>query len=114
MRLQLLIILVLLVIPACKPSTPPPPAAAPKSGLDLAGMDKSIAPGDDFNAYTNGGWIKATPIPPDKPSYGIFAILADETRKRTVSLIQDTANAVAGASADARKTGDFYLSFMDE
>jgi putative endopeptidase len=105
----------LLVIPACKPaSAPAPPAAALKSGIDLAGMNKDLAPGDDFNAYVNGGWIKATPIPPDKPSYGIFAILADETRKRTVSLIQDSANAGPSASGDARKTGDFYSSFMDE
>src|SRR5437667_4817577 len=70
-----------LAIPGCMPPSTPP-AAAPTAGIDLAGMDKSVAPGDDFNAYVNGGWIKATPIPPDKPSYGIFAILADETRKR--------------------------------
>src|SRR5437870_2955742 len=96
---------------ACKSA---PPAAPAASGIDLAGIDKSAAPGDDFNAYTNGGWLKATPIPPDKPSYGIFAILADETRKRTVSLIQDSANAGSNASEEARKTGDFYSSFMDE
>src|SRR5438132_5195253 len=101
------------VIPACKPPSTAP-AAAPTAGIDLAGMDKSVAPGDDFNAYANGGWVKATPIPPDKPSYGIFAILADETRKRTVKLIQESANAGPSVSGDARKTGDFYSSFMDE
>ena len=55
---------------------------------DLAGIDKSVLPGDDFNAYTNGGWIKSTPIPSDKSSYGIDAILTDETRKRTLALIE--------------------------
>ena len=44
-------------------------------------MDKSVAPGDDFNAYTNGGWIKATPIPADKSSYGAGAMLVDQTRE---------------------------------
>jgi len=58
--------------PACK--TAPSPAA---SGIDVAGMDPSVAPGDDFNAYTNGGWIKATPIPADKSSYGIGQVLVD-------------------------------------
>ena len=96
---------------ACKSA---PPAAPAASGIDLAGMDKSVAPGDDFNAYANGGWLKTTPIPADKASYGIFAILADETRKRTVSLIQDAANRGGNASEEARKTGDFYASFMDE
>jgi len=77
-------------------------------------MDTSAAPGDDFNAYANGGWIKATPIPADKPAYGIFAILADEGRKRTLTLIQESAQAGSTGSADARKIGDFYSSFMDE
>ena len=84
------------------------------ANVDVAGMDKSVAPGDDFNAYANGGWIKATPIPNDKARYGIFDMLADETRKRTVDLIQGSANGGQAASDDARKIGDFYGSFMDE
>src|SRR5436190_14964581 len=39
-------------------------------GIDTAGMDTSVAAGDDFYAYTNGGWVKSTEIPPDKSSYG--------------------------------------------
>ncbi len=74
----------------------------------------SVAPGDDFNAYANGGWIKATPIPADKASYGIFAILADETRKRLLALIQEAVQAGSAASGDTRKIADFYSSFMDE
>src|SRR5579862_5842170 len=88
--------------------------SSPGSGIDLAGMDKSVAPGDDFNAYTNGGWINATPIPADKSGYGLDAILADETRKRTLSLIEEAEKPGATASADIRKVGDFYASFMDE
>src|SRR6185437_10659183 len=88
--------------------------SSPASGIDLAGIDKSIAPGDDFNAYTNGGWIKATPIPADKPSYGAGAILSDKTREQLQNLIQDSAKAGAGASADARRIGDYYASYMDE
>ncbi|MGD0499564.1 MAG: M13 family metallopeptidase [Bryobacteraceae bacterium] len=99
----------LAVAPACR-TTPSSPAA----GIDLAGMDKSVAPGDDFNAYANGGWIKATPIPADKSSYGVFTMLADETRKRLLALIQESANAGSAASEDTRKIGDFYASFMDE
>ena len=77
-------------------------------------MDRSVVPGDDFNLYANGGWIKATPIPADKSSYGIGETLIDETRKRTLALIQEAARAGSGASADTRKIGDFYASYMDE
>ncbi len=88
--------------------------AAQSAGIDLAGMDKSVAPGDDFNAYTNGGWIKATPIPADKASYGIFTVLADDTRKHLLALIEESAKAGSAASGDARKVGDYYASYMDE
>lgn len=89
---------------------------APKatSGNDLAGMDKSVAPGDDFNGYTNGGWIRATPIPADKSSYGPGAILADETRKRLLALIEESAKAGASAGEITRQVGDCYSTFMDE
>ena len=100
---------VVLGTPGCRKAAPPL-----ASGIDVGGMDKSVAPGDDFNAYTNGGWIKATPIPADKPSYGIGAILTDETRKRTRSLIEEAAKAAAGTGEDARRVGDFYSSYLDE
>src|SRR5579884_225156 len=97
-----------------------PSSQALSSGIDLAGMDRSVAPGDDFNAYANGGWIKATPIPPDKARYGVFTMLADETRRRTVDLIQNAAkNGSPGresdaAARDAQRIGDLYASFMDQ
>jgi len=96
------------------PSAEAPRAAAPlPPGIDSAGMDASVAPGDDFYAYANGGWLKATPIPPDKSSYGSGSILSDKTRQQTVALIQAAAKD-AGATAEARKVGDFYASFMDD
>src|SRR5580698_3855064 len=85
-----------------------------RSGIDLAGMDKSVAPGDDFNAYTNGGWIKATPIPADKSSYGTAAIMVDQTREHLRALIEESAKAGSAASNETRKIGDFYSTFMDE
>jgi putative endopeptidase len=88
--------------------------ATPSAGIDVAGMDKSVVPGDDFNAYANGGWIKATPIPADKSSYGLDAILIDETRKRTLDLIENATKPGAAASDEIRKVGDYYASFMDE
>src|SRR5690606_31915717 len=47
-------------------------AAPAASGSDLAGIDKSVAPGDDFNAYANGSWEKTAQIPDDRSSTGVF------------------------------------------
>ena len=45
-------------------------AHASSPGLDLAGMDRSVKPGDDFFDYANGTWLKQTEIPADRSSYG--------------------------------------------
>src|ERR1700687_900908 len=89
-------------------------AALHRDGLDLAGMDRAVAPGDDFFAYANGAWIKNTQIPPDRSSYGVGATLAELTAKRTAGLIAETAKAEAPAGSDARKIGDYYATFMDD
>jgi putative endopeptidase len=83
-------------------------------GLDLAGMDKTVNPGDDFFDYANGGWMKSTPIPEDRSSYGVFAILAEEANKRTADMIQDAGKSNAAADSEARKIGDYYDAYMDE
>ena len=89
------------------------PRAEP--GIDLAGIDRSVAPGDDFFAYANGTWLKTTEIPADRAAWGSFAILAEEANRRTKELIQDAATGGKSTNdADARKVGDYYLAFMDE
>ena len=45
-------------------------AAQPASGVDPAALDRSVAPGDDFEAYANGAWRKATTIRPDRAEEG--------------------------------------------
>ena len=89
------------------------PAPAPKPqygtfGFDAAGMDKSVAPGDDFFEYANGLWAKNTPIPPDKARYGMFNVLDDLSKERTRGIIEEQ-------SKDASsKIGNAYQSFMNE
>jgi putative endopeptidase len=87
------------------------PAAG--KGLDLAGMDQSVKPGDNFFYYANGTWIKNTPIPPDRSSYGSGSILDELTSRRVSDLIQEAAKAEAPAGSNLRKIGDYYASFMD-
>jgi predicted metalloendopeptidase len=76
-------------------------------------MDLSVAPGNDFYAYANGGWIKSHENPPDRASYGTGAMLQELTSKRTAALIAEAAKD-APASSDARKVGDYYASYLDD
>jgi putative endopeptidase len=83
-------------------------------GLDLAGIDRSVAPGANFFAYANGAWIKTAEIPADRSVYSSGSILVELTNQRTVELIQQAAKSKDAANPDTRKVGDYYTSFMDE
>lgn len=87
--------------------------AALVAGLDTAGMDRSVKPGDNFYDYTNGTWTRDTPIPADRSSYGSFAILAGQIDERVAGLIQETAKSKAPTGSEAQMVGDYYSSFMD-
>ena len=88
-------------------------APARSTGIDVAGMDRSVKPGDDFFAYANGTWIKETEIPADRSSYGAGSILNELTDRRVADLIQSAARASAPVGSDQRKIGEYYASFMD-
>ena len=77
-------------------------------GFDTAGMDRSVKPGDDFYAYASGTWQKATQIPADRSSYGMFHKLQDLSLERTRSILE------AAEKQPSNKIGLFYASFMDE
>ncbi|HVJ02248.1 MAG TPA: M13 family metallopeptidase [Sphingomonas sp.] len=89
------------------------PPAAPKPtfgsyGFDEAGMDRSIAPGDDFYGYANGTWAKTTPIPADKSNYGAFNLLDDLSKQRTREILD-------AAKADPNsKIGVAYSTYLDQ
>src|SRR4051812_6622169 len=74
-----------MTLPAQSPA--PGRSSGDVRGIDLAGMDASVAPGDDFFAYANGTWLARTEIPPDRSSWGVFNVLADESTQRTRDLL---------------------------
>src|SRR6185295_1205769 len=80
-------------------------------GLDMAGMDKGVNPGDDFFGYANGAWMKTTAIPNDRSSYGAVDVLAEEVNRQTADLIKEAGKSASGS--EARKVGDYYEAFMN-
>src|SRR5262249_46020236 len=80
--------------------------------VDTAGMDRAVAPGDDFFGFANGTWLKTTEIPSDRSGWGNFAELNEKTLKQTKQLLEAAAPAPAGPVE--KKAGDFYASFIDE
>ena len=89
-------------------------AAASGPGIDLDGMDRAVAPGDDFFRHANGTWLKETEIPADRSAWGAGGMLDELTSKRTRELIEKASSSSAPAGSDERKIGDTFATFMDE
>ena len=75
---------------------------APVSGIDTAGMDTNVRPGDDFFAYMNGTWVAETEIPADKARYGTFDVLRDESQEAVKLIIEESAGGDFAANSAQR------------
>ena len=85
-----------------------------RSGVDQRGIDSTVRPQDDLFMHLNGEWLKHTPIPAEKSSYGSFEILADESEVNIRAIITEAIEGNPPAGSDLQKIGDFFLSYMDE
>jgi putative endopeptidase len=84
-------------------------------GFDMAGMDASVLPGDDFNRYANGAALDRTVIPGDRSSYGIsFGLLRELSDNRVKAMVDGlVARTDLTAGSDEQKIADAYRSYMD-
>jgi predicted metalloendopeptidase len=83
-------------------------------GVNPANMDPSVPACQDFNLYSNGGWIKANPIPADQSVWGSFTILQEQNRENLHTVLEKVSKTAAAPGSEDQKIGDFYSSCMDE
>ncbi|MBI2517695.1 MAG: M13 family metallopeptidase [Opitutae bacterium] len=86
----------------------------PTKGFDETGMNRAVAPGDDFYAYANGSWVDRTEIPGDRGSWSIFSLIAERTNPQILALIEAAAKDRAHATPAGRLAADFHTAYMDE
>ena len=61
---------------------------ASRSGIDLAALDKSANPCDDFYQFACGGWMQANQIPADRARWARFSA----TCRRSIARARGTAS----------------------
>ena len=83
-------------------------------GIDTAGMDTSVRPGEDFFRYVSGKWAENTEIPSDKSSYGAFLVLRDLSEARVRQLVEGYPAGDPATDGDQAKVAALYAGFMDE
>jgi endothelin-converting enzyme/putative endopeptidase len=106
--------LVCAAVASCRPAQVPREENA-LVGVDEAALDKSVDPCTDFYEYACGGWIKATPIPEDRPAWSRgFSVLDDENEKKLRAILDGYAAGKNSTDAYAAKVAAFWTSCMDE
>lgn len=84
-----------------------------KSGVDQALIDHSVKPGDDFNAYANGVWLKTAEIPADRSSIGVGLDVFKVAEARNADIIKGAAASKAKPGSDLRRIADYYDAYND-
>ncbi len=76
-------------------------------------IDTTVKAGDDFFEYTNGGWLKANPIPASESGWGIFNLVEDENQTRIKTISEEATSVHAAKGTPSQQIGDFFSSGMD-
>ncbi|MGZ3862554.1 MAG: M13 family metallopeptidase [Bacteroidia bacterium] len=84
------------------------------SGINLANIDKSVDPRDDFYQFANGTWLKTAQIPGNESAWGSFNEIIDRNNDNLKKILEECANDKSAApGSNKQKIRDFYMSGMD-
>ena len=84
-----------------------------KSGIQRRGMDAQARPQDDLFLAANGEWVKHTPIPAEKSTYGAFEILGDESQRHVLEIFEEVTSQEFPLGSDEQRIGDLFKSYMN-
>ncbi|MBT8319295.1 MAG: M13 family metallopeptidase, partial [Gramella sp.] len=83
-------------------------------GINLAYMDTTSSPQEDFFRYVNGAWLDSTEIPDDRTRWGSFDELRQRTDEDALALLEKMANKEnLDGKTDQGKAVFLYKSIMD-
>ena len=82
-------------------------------GVDLAGMDKTVKPGKDFDKFAGGTWEKENKIPEDRSRWGMFDALREEADTNVKKILEETSKGQNAKGSAAQKASDFYTAYLD-
>jgi putative endopeptidase len=82
--------------------------------IDPSNMDFTVKPGEDFQNYAGGVWLKNNPVPAKEVTWGSFRIVRDFNVKAVRVILNDaSADKNAAPGSIKKRVGDFYTSAMD-
>lgn len=83
-------------------------------GLEIASMDSTVAPGDDFYGYVNGSWEQNYVMPDSELRAGSRMALRARNYQTIRDIIDELSSKPQAAGSVEKKIGDLYTSYMDK
>ena len=83
------------------------------SGIDVANMDTTVAPGTDFYRYACGGWMDTHPLRDEYARFGSFEALDELSVEQVKTLLNELAAQTHEAGSVGQKIGTLYNVVMD-
>ncbi len=85
-----------------------------RPGINLAHMDLSVSPSEDFFRYVNGSWLDNTEIPADRERWGSFDELRKTTDAQTLQVLREAiASGKYDAKSDQGKAATYFALALD-
>jgi putative endopeptidase len=103
----------LVLVSSGKARLPETVSTAEDHGFDIADLDTTCKPCQDFFHYASGGWIKRNPIQPEYASWGRFNALQNHNQEVLRQILETAALDKKAAGSIEQKIGDFYAACMD-
>ena len=80
------------------------------TGIDLANLDTTAVPQNDFYQFACGGWMANNPLTPEYSRFGSFDKLGLNNLEQVNGLIKEIAAKKHKQGSIAQKIGDVYGS----
>jgi putative endopeptidase len=100
--------LALIVVASCNKTDSPK-----KTFVDVAGLDSSVKPGDNFFRYVDGKWYDSARIDADQVGVGSYMFLNIPQKKLLQNILDSVSKSKNSAGSIEQKVGDFYASGLD-
>ena len=95
------------------PARPDETARIGDWGVNASEISDSVAPGDDFFAFVNAGWLDRAEIPAGFSRFGAFTELSLEAEERVAEIIADAVEADAEPGDPRQQIGALHAAYMD-
>ena len=96
-----------MMLAACQPKEAKVPA------IDPSDMDLTVAPGENFFQYANGGWMAKNPLKPEFARYGSFDVLSENCQEQLNALFAEMTKMNPAPGSTDQKIVDLYKQGLD-